>query len=163
MNLQFYLGKLENSEEFKNFKKDLPKAFLCSAFFSIDKVGKDNKTHFDFFANGKIFSFQLENNCKKTLLENYGKSSFERINENIDFEFEKIEKLIEKKVEKEGIKNKIQKLLLSLQQIKGEEIITGMIFISGLGMLKIKIDISKMKITDFEKKSFFDMINIIKK
>lgn len=49
MNLQFYLEKLENSEVFKNFMKRNPNAFLCSGFFVIDKQGKDNKQHFDFF------------------------------------------------------------------------------------------------------------------
>jgi len=81
MNPQFYLEKLKNSEEFEKFKKENPSAFLCSAFFSIDKSGgnkslttsskrgqskgKDNKQHFDFFNEGKIFSFQVEDNCKK--------------------------------------------------------------------------------------------------
>ncbi|MCX6743802.1 MAG: hypothetical protein NT116_06255 [Candidatus Parcubacteria bacterium] len=39
----------------------------------------------------------------------------------------------------------------------------GTIFISGLGILKVKIDLDEKKITDFEKKSFFDMMKIVKK
>jgi len=39
----------------------------------------------------------------------------------------------------------------------------GTVFISMLGLLKVRIDVEKMKIVLFEKKSFFDMMSIKKK
>lgn len=36
MNFQFYLEKLFESEEFAEFKKEFPDAYLCSGFFVID-------------------------------------------------------------------------------------------------------------------------------
>ena len=39
----------------------------------------------------------------------------------------------------------------------------GTIFISGLGLLKVRIDLNEKKIVGFEKMSFFDMIKIVKK
>ena len=165
MNLQFYLEKLRNSDEFKQFIKKNPDAFLCSGFFSIDKEGRDNKQHFDFSLLGKnkIFSFQLEENCKKVSLENLNKTVLNKLNEEFDFNFEEIERIIYDKIIQEGIRNKIQKILLSLQKIGKNNFLIGTVFISSFGLIKININLDEKKVTDFEKKSFFDMINILRK
>ena len=163
MNLKFYLEKLYDSNNYKKFIKENPSAFLCSGFFSIDKVGKDNKQHFDFYVDKKIFSFQLEENCKKVPIEIFDKKVFEKINQDIDFDFDEVEEIIFNKLQEEGVKNKIEKILLSLQNLKTKDFLIGTVFVSGLGIIKINIDIGKMKVTDFEKKSFFDMVKLIKK
>lgn len=163
MNFQFYLEKLKSSEGFQTFKKENPASFLCSAFFAIDKCGNDNKQHFDFFANEKIFSFQIENNCKKTELKNYSNETPAQVSDNVDFDFAEVEKIIQAKMNAGNVKNKIQKILLSLQNFEKVNYLIGTIFISGMGMIKIKINLNKMKIEDFEKKSFFDMFKVLKK
>ena len=73
MNLRFYLEKLYASKEFEQFRKENLKAFLCSGFFIIDKQGKDNKQHFDFYipSKKKMFSFQLEGGIKLIPIENF--------------------------------------------------------------------------------------------
>lgn len=113
--------------------------------------------------SSKIASFQMENDCKVMMSDMIGEQKFEKISEDLDFDFEKVEELIEKKAEKEGIKNKIQKYLLSLQNVDGKNFLVGTVFISGLGMIKVQIDLKKMKLVEFEKKSMFDMINVFKK
>ncbi len=45
----------------------------------------------------------------------------------------------------------------------GKNFLIGTIFISGMGILKITIDLDEMKITNFERKSFMDMMKIIRK
>jgi len=165
MNLQFYLEKLNSSNNFKKFMKENPGAFLCSGFFVIDKQGKDNKQHFDFFVpkNKKIYSFELENNMQLVPIEGRNGTIPAKISINCDFDFDEIENLISQEKEKHNIKNKIQKILLSLQKVNGKDFLIGTIFISGLGLLKVNIDISENKIIDFEKKSFFDIMNVFKK
>jgi len=163
MNFQFYFERLKNSEVFKKFIEENPSAFLCSGFFSIDKIGEDNKQHFDYFNNSKIFSFQVENNCSVSELENIGGQILSQVSCDYDFEFNKIEKMIFDKMQEEGNKKDVQKILLSLQNVNGIDYLIGTIFISGLGMLKVKIDLSEMKIIEFEKKSFFDMVKVLKK
>lgn len=198
MNLQFFLEKLHNSEEFKKFKKQNPDAFPCSAFFIIDKQetdkksktssssvstqlaerkplatsstssqskGKDNKYHFDYYvpSNKKILSFQLEGGIKLVPMEMFGEKIPKRVLLNYTFDFKDIEKMINDEMERQRIKNKIQKILLSLQNLNGKDFLVGTVFISQLGLLKINIDISEKKITHFEKKSFFNMLKIIKK
>ena len=165
MNLQFYVEKLQSSKNFQDFIKENPDAFLCSAFFIIDKEGNDNKQHFDYFSSKteKIFSFQLENAMQLVPLQALDKKIPEKILLNYDFDFKDIEKMIIDEMGKQRITNKIQKLIFSLQNLKGKDFLVGTIFISMLGLLKINIDISEKKITDFSKKSFMDMLKVIRK
>jgi len=53
--------------------------------------------------------------------------------------------------------------LLSLQNIENKDLLTATVFVSGLGMLKVNIEPGSKKITDFDRKSFFDMMKIIRK
>lgn len=165
MNLQFYLEKLSESEKFKEFMKENPKAYFCSGFFAIDKQEKGDKIHLDYFVpeSKKMFSFQLENEVEMVPVEQMPEKELEKIPDSLDFDFKEIENLIEERMEKEKIKNKVQKILLSLQKGEGKLFLLGTVFISGLGMIKIRIDLEEKKILDFEKKSFFDMMKIVKK
>ena len=163
MNFQFYLEKIKASEEYKNFIKENPDAFLCSGFFVVDKNGKDNKTHFDYWANGKMFSFQLEGGIQLVPIETINNTlSPEKISEKIDFNLEEVERMITEKIEEEMIKNKVQKILLSLQSKNQKSFLIGTVFLSMLGILKVNIDISKGKIVLFEKKSMFDIVRRVK-
>ncbi len=168
MNIQFYLEKLNSSEEYKKFKEENPDAFFCSAFFVIDKTNsksQDNRQHFDCYvpSKKKIFSFQLENRIKLVPVEMIDEKILPQILLNYDFDFEEMEKIITEEMGKQKIKNKIQKIFFSLQNLDGKDFLIGTIFISTLGLLKINIDISEKKVTEFIKKSFFDMIKITKK
>jgi len=166
MNFEFYLEKLKGSHEFKKFIKENKDAFLCSGFFIIDKKGEEGRQNLDYFipSSKKMFSFKLNEGVELVPVENFGDEvEFEKIPDKINLDFEEIEKLIEGKMFDEKIKNKIEKILLSLQTRKGKNYLLGTVFISGLGLIKIKVDLDNKEILDFEKRSFFDMMKIIKK
>ena len=57
----------------------------------------------------------------------------------------------------------MQKIILSLQRVNEENFLVGTVFISMLGMIKIKINAAKKIIVDFEKKSMFDILKVSKK
>jgi len=165
MNSQFLLEKLKNSSEYKEFIKENKDAYLCSGFFVIDMENKEtgNQYHLDFFvpSNKKTFSFELESGVKLVPLERY-EQILEKIS-SVAFDFNEIEKIISTEMEMKKIKNKIQKMIFSLQNVKGKDMFLGTIFVSGFGMVKVNIDLKDKRIVDFEKKSFFDMLNIMRK
>ena len=165
MNLQFYLEKLNDSDEFGDFIRENPKAYFCSGFFVIDKEKNDNKTHLDFFNpnNGNIFSFQLEEEIKVVSLENSSNRVLEEISRETEVEFMEIEKLILAEMEKQKVNGKIQKIILSIQKNSGETLLAGTVFLSMFGLLKVSISIPKGEIKEFEKKSFFDIVSFGKK
>ncbi|MEN7982595.1 MAG: hypothetical protein ABFQ65_04055 [Nanoarchaeota archaeon] len=198
MNFQFYLEKLYASEDFQKFIEENKDAYLCSCFFVIDSEKGDNKQHFDYFlpVDKKMFSFKIESGCERVPVENFESKVLTKISDNYNFSFNKVEKLILERMEKENIKSKIQKILLSLQNVKetpqaypdkssttlksvlrekkdfstngkistrGKDVLLGTVFISALGMIKVSIDLDEMKITEFEKKSFLDMLRVVKR
>ena len=165
MNFQFYLEKLHNSSNFKNFMKKNPEAFFCSGFFIIDKKGSDNKIHLDYFMpkSRKIMSFQLESSIQEVPIELMGDKVPSKVFVNHDFDFDDIEKLILDEMQKQGVKNKIEKIILSLQEVDNKDYLIATVFVSMLGILKIHILLPEKKITLFEKKSFFDIVNVLKK
>ncbi|MFH1801802.1 MAG: hypothetical protein ABH804_03165 [archaeon] len=165
MNFQFYLEKLHSSDVFKKFKRENPKSYLCSSFFIFDFRREGNKQHFDFYApeEKKIFSFQIEENFKIVPIEQIKKEIPEKISLNLNFDFDEIKRIILNKIEEEKIKNKIEEMMLSLQRVGKINLLIGTIFVSGLGLIKLTVDLSKKEIIEFEKKSFFDMMKIFRK
>ena len=164
MNFQFYIEKLQSSEEFKKFVKENPNAYLSSGFFIIDKANIKNpgdKIHLDFYVpeDEKAFSFDVKEEIKLIPLEK-SKNIPKKISPECEFDFENMEKLILEEIDKKNIKTKIQKIIFSLQNLKGKDFLIGAIFISSLGLLKVDIDISEKKITKFEKKSLLDMFRV---
>ena len=164
MNFQFYAEKLKASEEFKKFIEENKDAFFASGFFVMDFENSekpDNKQHFDYFIPGKnkMFSFQVEENCKKVPVEIVDKG-FKEVALNHSFDFDKIHEIIRDKMIEKEVKNKIQRILLSLQNKDGKDFLIGTIFVSQLGLVKVDIDLTKMQVIGFEKKSFFDILKI---
>jgi hypothetical protein len=167
MNSQFLLEKLENSDEFKKFKKENEGAYLCSGFFIVDLAEKnpENKYHLDFYipSSKKTFSFELEEGVKLVPLERLDEVILEEVSLKKDFDLDKIKEMILREMEFKHINNKIQKLIFSLQSKNGKDVLIGTIFLSGLGLLSLNFDINENTISDFEKKSLFDMMKIVKK
>lgn len=164
MNFQFYLEKLHSSAIFKNFMKENSKAYLCSGFFTIDKEGKDNQIHVDFYIpdSKKMFSFRIGKKIEKIPVEMITKKIPLEIKLDFDFNLEEVEEMIVNEMKKKDIKNKLQKIIFSLQNIKGKNFLVCTVFTSMLGLLKVHIDLKEKKIILFEKKSFFDLIKRVK-
>lgn len=166
MNFQFYIEKLKDSKEYQKFIKENKKSYLCTGFFVIDIEGANisDKQHLDFYnpEKNEVISFQLEENCQKVPVEQKDQETPTKLDENLNLDFDEVVDEINKKFEKKNIDKKIQKILLSLQNIDDKEFLIGTIFITGMGLVKLHFDIQQNKITEFEKKSFFDMMNFMK-
>jgi len=164
MNFQFYLEKLYSSAIFKSFIKENPKVYLCSGFFTIDKEGKDNQIHIDFYIpdTKKMFSFRLEKGIKKIPIEAITKKIPLEIKPDFDFNFEEVEEMIVNEMKKQDIRIKLRKIIFSLQNINRKNFLVCTVFIGLLGLLKVQIDLKEKKIILFEKKSFFDLMRRVK-
>ena len=159
MNLQFFIEKLESSEEFEKFKKEFPDAFLSSGFFVLDFETKENKYSLDFFSpkEKKMFGFQLNDGVKLIPLEMMSEASTPvKLNADYEIDFKDIEAIISKEMANQKIKNKLQKIILIFQNYEGKDMIFCTVFLSGFGILKVNIENNKIVL--FEKKSIFDFI-----
>lgn len=166
MNLKLYLEKLQTSEEYKKFAEENPKAYLCSGFFIIDKENPEaNQQDVDFYIpeSKDIVSFCVSDSCQKKPVDFVDKENLpDKIDFSCNFDFEEVENIINEKMKQEGVKNKLQKILLSLQSKNGKCFLVGTIFVSSLGLIKIRIDLENMNVIDFEKKSLMDMLRVVK-
>lgn len=165
MNFQFYVEKLKASKNFINFEEENKEAFLCSCFFVLDKEEGKDKQHFDFYipSSNKIFSFPLEDGSEETVIDIKDGKIPTKVSFNHDFDFKDIEDMIEKKMAEEKIDKKIQKMLFSLQNIDGSDFFIGTVFITSFGLINLTLDIDKMEMKDFKKRSIFDIMDIFKK
>lgn len=163
MNIQDFIIDLEGSLEFQEYKKKYPKSYLCSAFFIIDLEGTENKYHLDFYApeDESMVSFQMEDTVKQIPVERINNDIPKKLIAKSELNFYDIEQLIKKEMEKQKIKNKLQKIIIVLQNYEENDFFICTGFLSGLGLLKIHIDSKQKKIILFEKKSFFDMFKKI--
>ena len=166
MNLQFYMEKLENSDVYKDFIKKNKSAYFYSGFFSIDKEGKDNQVHLDFFVpkSEEVFSFKVDG--EKIVLSPitiYDEKIPEDITSKLDIDFDFYEKLIIEKIQSQKIKNTMKKLLFSLQRLNKKNHLIVTCFLSSFVLVKLHICLENNKISHFEKKSIFDMVNVFKK
>ena len=165
MNLRFYLEKLHDSEEYSDFMLENPDAYICSGFFVMDFEKADHAKHIDVYAPTlkKIFSFKLENGIEKVPLDNFDENTPKKLKIGYDFDLDDIEELIRKRMAEEKVKSRVQKILLSLQSVGSKDLLTATVFVSGLGMLKVNIDPVSKRIIDFDRKSFFDVLRIVRK
>ena len=165
MNLNFYLEKLHDSEEYQDFMLENPDAYMCSGFFVMDFEKADHQRHIDVYAPTlkKVFSFKLENGIERIPIDTFDNKTPKKLSFGYDFDLDEVEKMIKEKMAEEKVKSRIQKILLSLQNLENKDLLTATVFVSGLGMLKVNIDPLSKKITDFDKKSFFDMMKIVRK
>ena len=145
--------------------KENPQAFLCSGFFIIDKEKDETIVHFDYTLSegDKIFSFQLNGKIQVVPIEKIDGKNLNKISSEFEFDLDEIEKIIEKEMEKQEVKSKIQKIVISLQEVDGKVHLIGTIFVSMLGLLKVNISLPEKEIVEFEKKSFFDIVKVKKK
>jgi len=166
MNLQFYTEKLAHSEEYKKFMKKHKDAYFYSGFFSVDKEGKDNQVHLDFFIlnSEEVFSFRVDGQeIVLSPITIYDEKVPEKISNKLDVDFGFYENLILKEIENQKIKNKIQKFLFSLQRLENKDYLIVTCFLSNFGLVKMHICLEDNKISHFEKKSIFDMVSVFKK
>ena len=167
MNFQFYYEKLCASDKHKKFLEKHPESYMCSGFFVLDKErgGNGNKVHFDFWdkKSNKMHSFSVVGEVELVPVENFEVRDFEPVATNLAFEVEDFEKIIIERMSKEKISNSIQKILFSFQRLNGKDFLLGTVFLNNLGLIKLTIDLERQEITGFEKKSFFDMLKIVKK
>ena len=167
MNSQFLLEKLENSDEYKKFISENKDAYLCSGFFVVDltEENPEDKFHFDFYvpSTKKTFSFELESGIKLVELERNDDKILEKVSMKKHFDLDKLKEKILIEMELKKITNQIQKLIFSLQNVDKKDVLIGTIFLSGLGLIKVDVDLAENIFTDFEKKSLFDMMKFMKK
>ena len=119
MNFKETLEKIENSEEYKKFKKDYPDAEICVGFFILDFLSNDNKNSIDYKYKDKIFTFNIiEDEVKMyedELMDLPNTPKLETIIPETKIEVDELKTITQEKAHEEGISAKFNKIIAVLQ------------------------------------------------
>ena len=166
MNFSQTLKQIESSNEFKEFKKEHKDAYLCAGFFVLDLEQNINQRQLDYsLKNGKIYTFSSSEN-KVTLKEaetiEGKKEKLPELSKEIKTDLENLKEVVEKRMEKEEIQNKITKIIAILQKHEDKQIWNLTCMMEGFGMLQVHINSETGEILKFEKRSMFDFVKKVK-
>lgn len=155
------LEKLHKSGEWKKFKRDNSKAFLCAGFFIIDyETKKREQDQIDYFIPGKdkIATFNIKGGKVEVKESDTIKKGIVpgEIDKEIKTEIDSLWQRVDDEMKNHNNSDKIQKLIAIVQKV-GEKItwnITCML--SGLSILKLHLDDEDSSVLKFEKLNLFD-------
>ncbi len=154
---------ITNSNIFKKFQQENPKAELVAGFFILDFLSNDTKKSLDYKIGNKIFTFllNLKNEITLTedkLIEKPGLPELTKISPNIKLDLDEIPSLAEKSATENNITAKFQKIIAVLQNHENQQIWNLTCMLDGLIILNILINSDTGKIIKFERKSMTDFI-----
>lgn len=159
------LEKIEQSQSFKNFKKQHKDAELCAGFFVIDYASGADQQQLDYcLKNGKIFTFILNQEVQVKEAETLNKEAeekqkLERLNiNNIKIDLDDIERILKEKLNTEKIDKRINKIIAILHKHEGREIWNLNCMLEGMEILQVHINCENGNVMKFERKSMFDFI-----
>ena len=167
-----YIKKVKDSQDFKDFMKEDPKAFLCSLFFTRDFVGKKDETQVDFYSPKvkKIVSFKIGDKGaverspipKKTETLTHKKFPPKPFADVIKMDIDVMEPTLTDEMHNRGMTYSIEKILAFVNVTDGEVIWNCTAFLKGLGLLMAHVEDKTGTVLFMEKKSFFDIIRFSK-
>ena len=160
MKLSELFEKLENSSEFKNFKKKFPKAYFCASFFVFDYDSSETKKQLDYCVKeGDITTFVIDEKITSQKAETIKKEKLPEIKKE-DIKID-VEEAVEKAKEEIKKMNLIPSKIIAILQIFNEKPIWNMTCLSGFSILRLHIEMNG-KVSLNEKSSMLDMMKIEK-
>ncbi len=166
MKATHYIKKVKESEPFKEFMKEDPKAYLCSVFFVRDFSGNHNETQVDFYSPKKkaMVSFKVDKKVeripinKKAETLTHKKFVPKALNENVKMDIDEIKPTLVDEMRNREMTYEIDKILAFLNVADDETVWNCTAFLKGLGLLQSHIEDESGTVLFMEKKSLFDLI-----
>lgn len=165
-----YVQKVKNSQDFKEFMKEDPKAYLCSLFFTRDFNDNRSETQVDFYSPKKkmIVSFKADKKIERFPLNKKAETLTHKkfipkpIKETIKMDVDELEPTLTDEMHNRGMTYHIEKLLAFVNITDGELIWNCTGFLRGLGLLQAHVEDKTNTVLFMEKKSFFDILKFTK-
>lgn len=158
MNFKEALLKLKKSKEFKDFKKQNPKSYLCAGFFVLDFETQQNIQQIDFQTDEKIAAFSVNDTISMKMEETADKKKVPTIKPEIKIDLDDVQETAKKEIEKNKISSKLNKIIAILQMHDEKQIWNVTCIFATLVMLRLHIDAFTGKILKSEKSSLFDFV-----
>ena len=159
MKFKHYLDRVEDSKEFRKFKKENPKAYLCAGFFVLDFETDKNIHQVDYaLPDKKIATFLLDDGAKYKISEQALKKKLPEIKEEAETDIDALKGIVEDEMKNRTVTEKIRKMIAILHIVDDKLIWNIQCILDGLVFLSIHVDDSDQSILKFEKHSLLDLI-----
>jgi len=161
MKLDHYRKRVEESKEFKDFRKKNKKAYLAAGFFVLDFEGGKNMHQIDYaLPNGKIATFILDEGVKFKISEQAIKKKLPEIKPDVNTDLEALKGIVEDEMKNRTVTESIKKIIAVLHILDDKPVWNLQCILDGLGMLNVHVDDSG-NVLKFEKHSLMEMIKKI--
>lgn len=160
MKIKPYIEKLEESEEYKNFKIKYPDSFLAAGFFVLDLEGGANIHQIDFYVPNekKIAAFSLDGDVEVKLLETLNEKIPEKLDMDTNIDLDALAGILSDEMKNRGMSESIRKIIAVIQNIDGKRIWNLNCVLSGMEVLKSHIEDESQTVLKIEKVSILEMM-----
>ena len=163
MKFSHYKKRVEESKEFKEFKKKHPKSYLCAGFFVLDFETGKNIHQLDYLLpNKKIATFILDEGVKMKISEQEMHNALKEIKSEADIDLEALKGIVEDEMKNHTVTEKIKKIIAVLHILDDKTIWNLQCILDGLGIAQVHIDDSDKSVLKFEKHSLMEFIKKVK-
>ncbi len=164
MKIQPFIEKINNSGEYKGFKKKYSDSFLAAGFFVLDLESGNNINQMDYYipSQKKFAAFTLgKEGVKMQLIEALIDKAPEKLDLKSKINLESLPGILEDEMKNRNITDNIRKIIAVLQNVNGKKIWNIHSVLSGMDILKAHIEDSSETILKMEKTSFVDIMKKI--
>lgn len=160
MKIQPYIEKLEESQEYKDFKSKYPDAFLAAGFFVLDLEGGTNIHQIDFYvpSEKKIAAFSLDGEIKVKLLETLNEKIPQELDMGTNIDLDALSGILTDEMKNRGISENIRKIIAVIQNIDGKRIWNLNCVLTGMEILKSHIEDDSQTVLKIEKSSILEIM-----
>ena len=161
MKIKPYIEKLEQSEQYKNFKIKYPDAFLAAGFFVLDLEGGANVHQIDFYvpSQKKIAAFSLDGEeVGLKLLDTLNDKVPEVLDMNTNVDLDAISGILADEMKNRGMSEGIRKIIAVIQNIDGKRIWNLNCVLTGMEILKSHVEDESQTVLKIEKASILDIM-----
>ena len=163
MKIQPYVDKLNESSEYASFVKENPDAFMAAGFFVIDFEQNNNIHQLDFYvpSKKKIAAFTLDEGVIVQMLDAMNDTKPTKLDPNTNIDLEELKGIVQDEMKNRGMTENIGKMIAILQNVEGKKIWHVNCILSGMHVLKSKVDDSDKSVLELDKKSMMDFVKKI--
>jgi hypothetical protein len=165
MLLKHLYARLEKSSEFKNFQAQNQDAFLCAGFFIMNFKTQVFEYSLDYRNDKQIFTFKIPEREEEQvvmqteeIIQVENKKPLEKITLDVQVDIEDLKEIIEKALENNSIKNKLEEFIAVLQKIDSSLVWHLTCICEGFTILNVIINPETGAIEKFEKKNLLDFV-----
>lgn len=162
------MNRLEKSEIFKKFKAEYPNSFFCAGFFILNIKSGVFEYSLDFREERSIFTFKIPESkeasitmLKEEILD--VQKPLEKISSDVKVDLPEIINLVEKALQDNNIKNKLEEIIAVLQLIDGQKLWNLTCMCEGFTIISMHIHSETQGILKFEKRNLLDFVKMGKK